>query len=236
METRQSRMDEPFRDSYGLPRTECKILEPDPQETLEFRALREAHNSRMAQLNNTNQSLRSATNSYAVAHRCLKQLAGKLSISDESLNAILLSMKSTPDDTIGSSQAWRVNIEVIDDTQRYWQKELDWVSQRLKDVHAQVRPAIEKTAGVVSGHLREKSKRQASVPPPWALMYDGSDSDYDELRCSGWHQLTSEDISTGVSIKTEMEHSKTYPSQYLTLYSLWRPFINLRVQLWATSD
>ena len=50
------------------------------------------------------------------------------------------------------SEAWQVSIEAIDDTEESWLRELDWVSQRLKDVHAQeyrIRSAVEKNAAVV---------------------------------------------------------------------------------------
>ena len=178
------------------------------------------------QLNDINQSLRSAINMHAVAYQCLKQLARQLPTPDESLEAISQTMNSTPEETMRMSQAWKVHIEAIDDTEKSWQRELDWVSLRLEDVQAQedrIRSAIERTANVVAGKGHEVANRQANVPPLWALMYDGTDSDYDEfwgLRCSGWHQLSPEDISTGKSPQTPfLEHSKTYPSQYLTLYS-----------------
>ena len=137
METCQSKTDEPVRDSYGLPGTACKILESDPLATLEFCALREAHNNWMAQLNSNNQSLRSAINSFVNAHRCLKQLARELPTPDESLEAILQPMNSTPDNTIRLKSAWQSNIEAIDDKKESWQMELDCLGQRLKNVQAQ---------------------------------------------------------------------------------------------------
>ena len=226
METHQSQMAETVRDSYGLLRTNCKLLEPDPRETLGFRGIREAHNNRMEQLNKANQSLRSAINMYAVAHQCLKQLAQKRATPDESLEAFPQIMNSTPDDPVRQRQAWQVSIEAIDDTERSWQRELDWVSQRLekvKDQEDQIRSAIERTADVVAGKLRADTRAQANAPALWALMYDGSDSDYDAfwgLRCSGSDQLIPEDKSNGKRPETAfMEHSKTYPSQYITLYS-----------------